>query len=71
MIPNNEEDLDEIIGEVISEVCGEQDKRQMKKHVLIVIHILILIIGCFKCCTNSNTEKGFSENRFTAPKMPF
>ena len=60
MIPDNEDDLDEVIEEVIKEVCGEEDKTKIKKkHMLLIIHLIILIIGCFKCCTNSNTEKGF------------
>ena len=34
MIPDNEEDLDEVVEEIINEVCGEEDKRQMeKKHI--------------------------------------
>jgi len=60
MIPDNEEDLEEVIEEVINEVCGEEDKSKIKKHMLIIIHLIILTIGCFKCCTNSNTpEKEF------------
>ena len=51
MIPDNEDDLDEVIEEVIKEVCCEEDKTKIKKHMLIIIHLIILIIGCFKCCT--------------------
>ena len=60
MIPDNEEDLEEVIEEVINEVCCEEDKTKIKKHMLIIIHLIILIIGCFKCCTNTYTpEKEF------------
>ena len=31
MIPDNEDDLDEVIEEVIKEVCCEEDKTKMKK----------------------------------------
>jgi len=57
MIPDNEDDLDEVIEEVIKEVCCEEDKSKIKKHMLLIIHLIILIIGCFKCCTNSNTPE--------------
>ena len=30
MIPDNEDDLDEVIEEVIKEVCGEEDKTKIK-----------------------------------------
>jgi len=59
MIPDNEDDLDEVIEEVIKEVCGEEDKSKIKKHMLLIIHLIILIIGCFKCCTNNTPEKEF------------
>ena len=29
MIPDNEDDLDEVIEEVIKEVCGEEDKTKI------------------------------------------
>ena len=59
MTPDNEEDLEEVIEEVINEVCCEEDKTKIKKHMLIIIHLIILIIGCFKCCANNTTEKEF------------
>ena len=75
MIPDNEDDLDEVIEEVtsalggpnlfslgeevIKEVCCEEDKTKIKKHMLIIIHLIILIIGCFKCCTKNATEMEF------------
>jgi len=31
MIPDNEDDLDEVIEEVIKEVCCEEDKTKIKK----------------------------------------
>jgi len=58
MIPDNEDDLDEAIEEVIKEVCGEEDKSKIK-NMLLIIHLIILIIGCFKCCTNYTPEKEF------------
>ena len=54
-----EDEFDEVIEEVINEVCDEHEKLKIKKHILIIIHLIILLVGCFKCCTNRNTEKGF------------
>ena len=53
------DDFDEAIDEVINEVCDEDEKSKIKRHMLIIIHLIILLVGCFKFCTNSNTEKGF------------
>ena len=68
MIPDNEDDLDGVIEEVIKEVCGEEDKTKIKKkkHMLLIIHLIILTIGCFKCCTKNTTEMQFEDNRSTA-----
>jgi len=33
MIPDNEDDLDEVIEEVIKEVCCEEDKTKIKKNI--------------------------------------
>ena len=33
MMPDNEDDLDEVIEEVIKEVCGEEDKSKIKKNI--------------------------------------
>ena len=41
MIPDNEDDLDQAIEEVIKEVCGEEDKSKIKKHMLLIIHLII------------------------------
>ena len=54
-----EDDFDEVIDEVINEVCGEDDKSKVKRHMLIIIHLIILLVGCFKCCTNTNTTLDF------------
>ena len=60
MIPDNEEDLEEVIEEVINEVCCEEDKSKIKKNqMLIIIHLIILIIGCFKCCASNPIETEF------------
>ena len=50
MIPDNEDDLDEVIEEVIKEVCCEEDKTKIKKHMLIIIHLVIVSISIIKCC---------------------